>query len=151
MCDMVIQEVELTETTAGQLIALSEDWERENCCHGYHTNTPDDLRGNRIFLAVEDGDVLGYLFGHQEVTDRTTSVYENGTSYFEIEELYVKPDYRNRGIGRALFQYAEKAVSPDVELLMLGTATKNFRAILHFYIDELGMEFWSARLYKKLK
>lgn len=25
------------------------------------------------------------------------------------------------------------------------------RANLHFYIDELGMEFWSARLCKRLK
>ena len=31
------------------------------------------------------------------------------------------------------------------------TATKNFRAILRFYIDELGMAFWSARLYKKIE
>ena len=36
-------------------------------------------------------------------------------------------------------------------LMMVGTATKNYRAILHFYIDELGMEFWSARLFKRLK
>jgi hypothetical protein len=35
--------------------------------------------------------------------------------------------------------------------MMLTTATKNFRAILHFYIDELGMDFWSARLFKKIK
>jgi hypothetical protein len=34
---------------------------------------------------------------------------------------------------------------------MLSTATKNARAILHFYLDELGMEFWSARLFKSLE
>jgi hypothetical protein len=34
---------------------------------------------------------------------------------------------------------------------MLSTATKNFRAILHFYVDELDMNFWNARLFKKLK
>ena len=148
---MEIIETELTEAVAGQLIALSEDWERENCCHGYYKNTLNDLEGNRIFLALEDGAVVGCLFGHKDATDRTTSIYEAGTSFFEIEELYVKPAYRSRGIGRKLFRYAEKAVSPDVDLLMLGTASKNYRAILHFYLDELGMEFWSARLFKKIR
>jgi hypothetical protein len=33
---------------------------------------------------------------------------------------------------------------------MLSTATKNWKAIFHFYLDELGMKFWSARLFKKV-
>ncbi len=102
-------------------------------------------------MALEGDTPVGYLFGHREVTEKTTSVYEAGTLFFEIEELYIKPTYRSRGIGRELFRYVEKEVSNDVELLMLGTATKNFRAILHFYIDELGMEFWSARLFKRIE
>ena len=60
----------------------------------------------------------------------------------------MKPEYRSRGVGRALFRLAEEAVSGEADLLTLGTATKNHRAILHFYIDELGMTFWSARLFK---
>ena len=35
-------------------------------------------------------------------------------------------------------------------MIMLIAAAKNYRAILHFYIDELGMDFWSARLFKKI-
>ena len=33
---------------------------------------------------------------------------------------------------------------------MLSTATKNWRAILHFYIDELDMRFWNARLFRRI-
>ena len=51
---------------------------------------------------------------------------------------------------RALFQAVENAVKSQAALIMLGTAAKNWRAILHFYIDELGMEFWFARLFKRL-
>ena len=148
---MTIKESELSAAVAERLIELSEDWERENSCHGYIKNTPADIEGNRIFLAMEGDAVIGYLFGHQAVTERATSIYPAGAKYFELEELYVMPAYRDRGVGRALFQYAEGAVASQVEMIMLGTATKNFRAILHFYIDELGMDFWSARLFKKLE
>ena len=151
MAFMTIQEVQLNPTVLEQLLSLSEEWEQENSCHGYRKNSPEFIKGNRIFLAMENGEVLGYLFGHPAVTDRTTSIYREGTAYFEIEELYVKPAYRSRGIGRRLFQCAEKAVAGEAELLMLTTANKNYRAILHFYIEELGMEFWSACLYKRLR
>lgn len=145
---MTVEEVKLTEVVLEQLLSLSEDWEKENSCHGYQKNRLGDIEGNRIFLAVEDNMVIGYLFGHKEIAEKTTSVYQAGTEYFEIEELYVKPAFRSCGIGKRLFQYVEREVADEVDMIMLSTATKNFRAILHFYIDELGMEFWSARLFK---
>ena len=148
---MTVKEVKLTEKITEQLISLSEDWEKENCCHGYKKNTLADIGENRVFLAVESDVIIGYLFGHNEVAEKSTSVYHKGTKYFEIEELYVKPSFRSQGIGRELFQYAEKEVASEVDILMLSTSAKNFRAILHFYIDELGMEFWSARIFKKIK
>ena len=148
---MTIKEVKRTDTVTEELISLSEDWEKENSCYGYRKNTPADIEGNRIFLALEDGTVIGYLFGHGETAKETSSVCQAGTKVFEIEELYVKPPFRNRGVGKGLFRFAEKEVASEAEMLMLGTATKNFRAILHFYIDELGMEFWSARLFKKIR
>lgn len=147
---MNIRESVLDERTAEALIALSVDWERENCSYGYRRNGRGDLEGNRIFLAEENGEMIGYLFGKTEKTEKETSIMPEGTDCFEVEELYVKPSYRSRGVGSALFRYAEEAVRSEAEFVVLGTATKNFRSILHFYIDELGMEFWSARLFKKL-
>lgn len=148
---MTIKEVALTEELLEQLLSLSEDWETENSCYGYKRNTPDYIKENRIFAAFENGSIIGYLFGHEETVEKTTSIYTSGTKCFEIEELYVKPQFRSRGIGRALFQYVEKEIADKADMILLSTATKNFRAILHFYIDELGMDFWSARLFKRIK
>ena len=148
---MTIQECALNDEILDQLIALSRDWEKEENCRGYRANTAEDIRGNRIFLATQGGAAIGYLFGHIETAKETTSVCEAGTSCFEIEELYVKPEYRNQGTGKALFRAAEEAVAGEAELLMLSTATKNHRAILRFYLDELGMTFWSARLFKRTR
>ena len=147
---MQVYESDLTPALMDELIALSENWESENTCHGYRKNAPVDIEGRRIFLAEDGGRTAGYLFGQMEKAKNTTSVMPEGTPYFEIEEIYVIPELRSKGIGSALFRYAENAVRSDAEYVLLGTATKNWRSILHFYIEELGMDFWSARLFKKL-
>lgn len=147
---ITIRESPLTDELTGKLIALSEEWESEGSCHGYRKNGVGDIAGNRVFTAVCGEEIVGYLFGHMERTERATSITEKGTTYFEIEEIYVKPAWRSRGIGAKLFRLAEDAMRGEAEVLFLSTASKNWRAILHFYIDELDMEFWNARLYKRL-
>ena len=134
-----------------RLIALSADWEAEDSCRGYRTNTAEDLRDRRIFVAEEDGTIVGYLFGLTQQAERGSTVMDAGTAYFELEELYVIPSRRSQGIGRRLFALAEQAARAEgLGQVLLSTATKDWRAILHFYIEELGMDFWNARLFKKL-
>lgn len=148
---MTYKEVKLDEKLLETLIALSAEWEAENSCHGYHKNGRDDIEPNRIWIAEEGGEVVGYLFAHETVTKERTSVMPEGTRRFDIEEIFVKAERRSQGVGGELFRVAEAAAKVEgFEFIDLSTATKNHHAILHFYIDELGMEFWSARLYKKL-
>jgi len=148
---MNIYETPLTDAVLEKLIAMSEDWENENSCHGYRKNGREDIEPNRIFLVERDGEIVGYLFGNETKAERTSSVIAANTPYFELEEIYVVPTHRSEGVGRALYQFAEEKLKGEgLEYIMLSTATKNWRSILHFYIDELDMEFWNARLFKKL-
>lgn len=148
---MKIYEAQLSDELLEKLIAMSADWEAENSTYGYRKNDRSDIEGNRIFLAEQDGGILGYLFGQEVKAKRASSIMAEGTPYFEIEELYVVPGHRSEGIGRSLFSFAEQEVRlAGLEFIMLSTATKNYKSILHFYIDELEMDFWSARLFKKL-
>lgn len=71
---MILKEVNATEDVVEELISLSEDWEKENFCHGYQKNTLDDIKGNRIFLAVEDNIVIGYLLGHKAVAEKAIRI-----------------------------------------------------------------------------
>ncbi len=148
---MTIREAILDEKTLAVLIGFSEDWAAENSCYGYRPNEKSDIEGNRIFLAEEDDRAVGYLFGKVYPSKQMQSIMPEGTPYFEVEELYVVPERRSRGIGMKLFSYAEEAVKAEAEYMVLSTATKNWKAIFHFYLDELDMTFWSARLFKKIE
>ena len=53
---MKIRESMLDDRTVETLVNLSVDWEAENSCHGYRRNGREDLEGNRVFLAEENGD-----------------------------------------------------------------------------------------------
>ena len=144
---MKISETELNDEILQELIALSVEWENEDSCYGYRSNRKDDIEGNRIFIAEEKGEIIAYLFGHSAESKDQSSIIPDGTACFEVMEIYVRKEYRNQGIGTRLFNYAEEQISDDY--ITLSTATKNWKAILHFYIDELDMTFHSARLFKK--
>lgn len=147
---MTIAEVTLTEEILAELIRLSVDWEAENSTFGYRANEKADIEGNRIFLAREEGRTVGYLFGHCFDSENMKSIMPEHSRCFEVEELYVIPERRSEGVGKALFEFAADTMKGEAEYVTLSTATKNWRAIFHFYLDELDMTFWSARLFRKL-
>ena len=141
---------EAKQSDIKRLLELSLMWEKEESCYGYRANTEDDLQDCYI-LAAYDDELIAYIYGKEEVQDKQTSVIDKNMHYFEIEELYVHPSYRSHGIGKQLMESLEKELKKKgLEMMMLSTATKNWKAIMHFYIDEIGMNFWSAKLYKLL-
>ena len=141
---------EAKQSDIKRLLKLSLMWEKEDSCYGYRANTEDDFQDCYI-LAAYDNELIAYIFGKEEIQDKQTSVIDKNMHYFEIEELYVHPSYRSRGIGEQLMESLEKELKKKgLEMMMLSTATKNWKAIMHFYIDEIDMNFWSARLYKRL-
>lgn len=148
---MEFVETQLTPEVLESLLRMSAHWAAENSCRGYYPNEPSDIQGNRIFLALEGDTPVGYLLGHPSKAERDSTVMKAGTPFFEVEELYIVPHRRSQGWGAGLFRYARQRVKEEAEYILLSTATKNWKAILHFYIEELDMEFWNARLFQKIR
>ena len=146
---MKYYEAEPTPEILEKLIRLSAQWAAEQNCYGYYPNTEADIAGKRIFLAEDEDGIEAYLLGEVETAKNMKSIMPEGTLYFEAED--VVPEKRSQGIGEALFRFVEETVKKDVQFIMLSTASKNSKAILHFYLDELDMQFWSARLFKKVR
>lgn len=148
---MKIEETILNQTLAKTLIKLSLEWQNEEISYGYRQNTIDDLKDKRIFIVKEKEEIIAYLLGHQKIQATTTSILEKDSPFFEIDELYVSKAYRSQGIGKQLMTFVEnKLKQENIHHLQLTTSTKKYQSILHFYIEEMGMEFWSARLYKHI-
>ncbi len=64
-------------------------------------------RGDLIFLALENGKAAGFI----RVSSRE--------GCFWVEEIYVRPEFRGRGIGRALVEKAEEEVKKHDSSLYL--------------------------------
>ena len=54
-------------------------------------------------------------------------------------------------IEESFFRYVENALKNEAEYKVLNAAAKNWKAIFHFYLGELEMQFWSATLFKKME
>ena len=107
-----------------------------------------DLSANSyscLFVAERDGQVIGFLSGE----------LREGSPAFEpkiwaaVEDVYVAPDHRSLGVGRALFEECQKwAQSKDVDGVSLQVAAGNTRA-RKFY-ESLGFREVSVYQVKEL-
>lgn len=140
----------LTQEEINQLINLSQMWVDEDCSFGMVTNTKDDIH-NPLYLAYDKERIVGYIMGEFFVEDRKRSYIEIGEKCFEVQEIYVLPSYRNKGIGKKLYSLLENEVKDKVKYIVLATTTKDYKKALKFYTEDNDMVYHSSFLIKKTK
>lgn len=136
-----------------ELIEMSDEWEKEFSSIGYLKNESKDLENQRLIVALDTNTnkLAGYLYGHKYKTRNSSATIPENSKVFELEEIYVKKEYRSRGIGTTMFNAMEEKLKKEgVSYITLTTKTKDYKKIFHFYIEEMGMTFWHARLFKEL-
>lgn len=136
-----------------ELIEMSDEWEKEFSSFGYLKNESKDLENQRLIIALDTdtNKLVGYLYGHKYKTRNSSATIPQDSKVFELEEIYVKKEYRSMGIGTTMFKAMEEKVKEEgISYITLTTKTKDYKKIFNFYIEELGMTFWHARLFKEL-
>ena len=89
---------------------------------------------NNVYLVAEkEGAVSGYVSCHGQY------LLHHGGLVFEIQELYVKEEFRNKGLGQFLIQKLESALSQFDYRSLEVTANKKREKTHDFYV-KMGFE-----------
>ncbi len=134
-----------------EIARLSEVFASEGCCNNIYADDEEYFICKNTFVALENDEIIGYAYGifGEEVYKRSYAMPKD--VYFELEEMYVLPQYRNKNVGQKLFCEVENfAIKNGAKTLRLNAVSKNYKSLLNFYIDKLNMQFISAFLVKKL-
>ena len=77
----------------------------------------------QIFTAEKNGKLIGYV-----IYNKAFSVELSGL-YGEIDEIYINPSYRNRGIGTSFIDWIKKySIKKNFKMLYLVTTLNNKNA-----------------------
>lgn len=122
-----------------QWVALA----REQQAYGTHIRAEENRATVRESLAhhvvsdtalvarADDGDLLGFV-----TVSRSTGGYETDVTRGTVENLYVRPEDRNRGVGSSLLAAAEQRLAEmDVDVVSLEAMAEN-AAARRFYERE---------------
>lgn len=150
--DILIKKQEFSLDLIEKLIPLSQDWIDEDISYGIVKNSVDDFLDKDIYVAYCNDMVIGYLLARSTIEEKGNSIIKKGSRVYYIEELYVSKKYRSQNIGKGLFNLAQQyARNNSINYIDLITSDKDYKRIFNFYIEQLGMEFFSANLIKELK
>ena len=133
------------------VLEMSDAFVAENCCNGMVRDDLEYLQKYEILIAWNGKTPIGYAYGAVDTAEKHVGQTQKGERYFDIEEIYVRPEYRGTGCGKALFAALEaQAREKGCQSIQLVAVAKDYKRLLHFYIDLLGMEFWNAFLTKRV-
>ena len=99
-----IEKVKLSKSIMDELIKLSKLWKEEAISIGITPNTKKDFVGKDIYVSYNSNNkIVGYLLCSYFVENKEKPTIPSGSKVCFVDELYVMKRYRNKGIGRMLF------------------------------------------------
>ena len=150
---MLTNPVEVRTCTLADLPAverLQRAWEAEGVTRGFVAAGAAELHGRvgPYFLVAEfDGGIVGFACGSAGQSEGN-AVMAPGERYVEVDELYVAPEWRGRGIGgRLLDALVAQAGNRGIERFLVYSSSRDTDAILRFYRNH-GFQAWYVQMFK---
>jgi GNAT superfamily N-acetyltransferase len=135
------------ESDYDAIIEMSRVWSSEHITRGLMTNSRENLAGLSLWVAEYGGKIVGYCSGVKKHAE-DYSVFPPNVDYFEVDELYVLPDYRGNSIGQVLLSFTESELKKQgVSHFLLSSATLEQERISKFY-KSCGYGVWITTFYK---
>lgn len=134
-----------------EIVGLSKSFQDEQCCNGVICDDAKFFCDKKVAVALCNEKVIGYCYGQSEIKNKDTSFYKSGQKVFYLEEIFVAKNFRNRKIGSLLFNFIlNEAQKENCDYIETNAVSKDYKKLLSFYINKMDMDFWSARLIKKI-
>jgi ribosomal protein S18 acetylase RimI-like enzyme len=135
------------------IFQLDKLWDEEGVAYIFDYGSREDFiadfeRFQKYFLVAEsEGQIIGYINGSVLVNDRV-EVLPKQETYLEIENIYVRAEFRDRHVGGDLLeQLLGIAEQNGIKRFHVSTVTKDMDRILRFY-RRYGFRPWSVELFK---
>ena len=136
------------------VVQLEREWEREDIAYGDFNPISREAfiafleRFPAYFLVAEsDGQIVGYVHGSVQ-RDKRMEVLPEQEPYVEIENIYVRSNFRNKDIGGKLLERLFEVARQDgIQRFVVSTASKDTDKILKFYQSH-GFKAWNIQLFK---
>ena len=145
---------ECTHKDIDEVLQLDRQWEQENIARKFVLVSREELvadleRFQTYFLVVErNGSLVGYINGSVCCCQGGAAVIPEEEQYLEIENIYVKPDFRNRQIGGKLIEsLLEVAEQNGIQRFLVTTDSKDMDKVLNFY-RRYGFQLRYVRMFK---
>jgi ribosomal protein S18 acetylase RimI-like enzyme len=144
---------ECTHLDLDSIFHLDHLWDEEGVAYVFTYGTREEFiadfdRFQKYFLVAEsNGQIIGYINGSVRVNE-TVKVLPQLETYLEIENIYVRPEYRDRHVGGDLIErLLAVAEQNGIKRFVVSTVTKDMDRILKFY-RHYGFRPWFVELFK---
>ncbi len=131
------------------IVGLEARWLAEDSTIGMLPVSAADVRawlGPFCWVAERAGEIVGFAYA---TVDRSEglAVIPSGERYLRLEELYVLPDHRHRGVGSQLVhRVLAEAALQGIRRGRVYSSSRDWRRIIDFY-EHHGFHMWGIEMF----